>query len=70
MEAAAVSADEGHLRCPFCESYEVGRMYLASADLDTCECRSCGVRWDEDHTSGAYLGRATTSSVLTSRNGR
>ena len=27
-----------HLRCPFCEAYEVDRLYLASVDLDSCVC--------------------------------
>ena len=48
----------GHLRCPFCEAYEVERLYLASLRLDACACGSCGARWDEDPVSGDYKGRS------------
>ncbi len=47
----------GHLQCPFCEAYEVDRLYLASSRLDSCACAACGARWDEDPVSGAYRGR-------------
>ena len=57
----------GHLQCPFCEAYEVERLYLASLRLDSCACLSCGARWDEDADSGAFRGRATRSSVLAPR---
>ena len=46
-------------RCPFCEAYEVERLYLASLHLDSCQCASCGARWDQDPRSGAYRGRAS-----------
>jgi hypothetical protein len=39
-------------------------MFVASANLDSCECFSCGARWDEDRASGAYRGRSTRSSFL------
>jgi hypothetical protein len=42
-------------------------MYVAGANLDSCECLSCGARWDEDRVSGEYLGRAAKSSVLAPR---
>jgi hypothetical protein len=58
---------EGHLRCPFCDDYEVERLYLGSVRLDSCECRSCGARWDEEVGSGMYRGRASRSSVLSPR---
>lgn len=54
----------GHLRCPFCEAYEVDRLYLASLRLDACACSSCGARWDEDATSGAYRGRTADRSAF------
>lgn len=57
----------GHLRCPFCEAYEVDRLYLASLGLDSCACGSCGARWDEDATSGDYRGRSSAESVITPR---
>ena len=56
-----------HLACPFCSGYEVDRLFVASANLDSCECLTCGARWDEDRASGEYLGRATKSSVLAPR---
>lgn len=53
-----------HLQCPFCEAYEVERLYLASLRVDSCACASCGARWDEDPTTGEYLGRAQRESVV------
>jgi hypothetical protein len=57
----------GHLQCPFCEAYEVERLYLASVQLDSCACASCGARWDEDATSGDYRGRSSEHHVITPR---
>jgi hypothetical protein len=57
--------DTGHLQCPFCSSYEVARMYLASIHLDACECGACGARWDEEPDSGAYRGLSGRSSAVT-----
>jgi len=37
--------------CPYCDGYQVDRMYLASIGMDSCQCRSCGARWDEDATA-------------------
>jgi hypothetical protein len=53
--------------CPFCNSYDVGRLFIASINVDSCECASCGARWDEDRASGEYLGRADRASVLMRR---
>ena len=53
-----------HLSCPFCSSYDVDRLFLASSRIDCCECTSCGARWDESSTTGEYLGRTDRSSVL------
>ena len=57
-----------HLACPFCSGYAIDRLFIASVDLDSCECMSCGARWDEDRGSGEYRGRAARSSVLAPRN--
>ena len=59
--------ETGHLMCPFCNSYDVTRLYLASVNVDSCECCSCGARWDEERGSGQYRGRANRSSVLLPR---
>ena len=56
-----------HLRCPFCEAYEVDRLYLASVQLDSCVCAGCGARWDEEHDTGDYRGRASEESIITPR---
>lgn len=56
-----------HLACPFCSSYDVDRMFLASTRTDCCQCTSCGARWDEDALTGEYVGRADRSSVLVPR---
>jgi hypothetical protein len=53
----------GHLQCPFCEAYEVERLYLASLRLDSCACASCGARWDEDPVTGDYRGRAAKQGL-------
>jgi len=65
--AHTAGSDPGHLQCPYCASYDVSRMYLASVHLDSCECCACGARWDEDTASGQYRGRADRSSVLMPR---
>jgi len=62
--------DAGHLQCPFCKSYDVTRMFIASMRLDSCECVSCGARWDEDAVSGKYRGRSDRASVLLRRDKR
>ena len=54
----------GHLQCPFCNSYDVSRLFVGSLNVDSCECSTCGARWDEDAGSGAYRGRVSRSSVL------
>ncbi|MCU1350793.1 MAG: hypothetical protein JWM05_2 [Acidimicrobiales bacterium] len=53
--------------CPYCSSDAVTRMYIATVRLDSCECRACSARWDEDPTSGAFRGRATRASVVAPR---
>ena len=56
-----------HFQCPYCRSFEVDRMYLASLRLDSCACLACGARWDEDAVSGEFRGRSTRSSVMAPR---
>lgn len=63
-EGDEVDAD-GRLCCPYCDSYEVDRLYLASLRVDSCVCASCGARWDEDTATGAFRGRQ--SQARTSR---
>lgn len=65
--AADQSDDAGRFQCPFCNSYDVSRLFVASLRMDSCECSSCGARWDELAGSGEYRGRATKSSVLLPR---
>ena len=65
-EDVAVNAS-GHLMCPFCNSYDVERMFLASVNLDSCQCLTCCARWDEERGTGAYRGRSRQSSVLMPR---
>ena len=57
----------GHFQCPYCNSYDVSRLFVATVNLDACECCTCGARWDEERGSGAYRGRASRSSVLMPR---
>ena len=56
-----------HLGCPYCCSYEVDRLYLASAGVDSCRCRACGARWDEELGSGEFRGRAERQSAVLPR---
>jgi hypothetical protein len=53
--------------CPYCCSYEVDRLYLASVRLDSCRCRGCGAGWDEEVATGEFRGRADRSSALIPR---
>lgn len=61
------SDQTGHLRCPFCDAYEVERLYLGSLHADSCTCLSCGARWDEDAQTGRYRGRGAVESVIAPR---
>lgn len=67
VNESAGSRGTGHLSCPFCTSYDVTRLFLASIGVDSCECLACGARWDEDSKSGEYKGRSDRSSVLMRR---
>ncbi|MEZ5137924.1 MAG: hypothetical protein R2702_02190 [Acidimicrobiales bacterium] len=58
-----------HATCPYCESTDVARLYLGSVRLDSCECSTCGARWDEDPATGAFRGRASRASVVVPRDG-
>ena len=62
-----VADSGGRLQCPYCGGYEVGRMYLASLGLDSCECRLCRARWDEDPANGEFRGRGHADSVIAPR---
>lgn len=55
------------LACPYCSSYEVDRLFLASVGVDACACRTCAARWDEDRATGEFRGRATRSSAAEPR---
>jgi transposase-like protein len=57
----------GHLQCPFCNAYEVDRLYLGSLQIDACTCHGCGSRWDEDTETGRYRGRGAGESVIAPR---
>jgi hypothetical protein len=63
-----VGEDSEHFQCPYCSSFDVDRLFLASLRLDSCACLTCGARWDEDATSGEFRGRSSQSSVMTPRN--
>ncbi len=64
------SPESTHFACPFCTSYDVNRLYIASVGIDSCECLSCGARWDQERETGKYCGRSDRTSVLAPRNGR
>jgi hypothetical protein len=54
----------GHLGCPYCCTYEVDRLFVATVHLDACRCRACGASWDEEPESGTFRGRSTAQSAL------
>lgn len=56
-----------HLQCPFCEDYEVHRLFVATLDLDACACGACGARWDERRSTGRYIGRGSRATVFAPR---
>ena len=56
-----------HFQCPYCDSFDVDRLYVAPLGVDACACLTCGARWDEDAASGEFRGRANSSSVLAPR---
>ena len=56
----------GHLRCPYCDAYEVDRLYLGTLRLDSCHCRSCEHRWDEEPESGQCEEPLLPTSTLSS----
>ena len=62
-----VTNASGHLACPFCDSYEVERLYLASLHMDSCACSACGARWDEVKGSGLYAGHGSRATVFSRR---
>ncbi|MDY7101991.1 MAG: hypothetical protein S0880_12450 [Actinomycetota bacterium] len=64
-----MTGGQQRLRCPYCGAYEVVRMFLASLGLDSCECASCGARWDEEVQTGAFRGRASRAPGSTSPRG-
>jgi hypothetical protein len=58
-----VSADDEpdgvHFQCPFCNSFDVDRLYVGAVKVDSCACASCGARWDEECgvARTRYVGR-------------
>ena len=61
------SVPEERLRCPFCGGADVDRLFLAAAQVDACDCRECGARWDERWGTGEYLGRDGTRQTVNRR---
>jgi transposase-like protein len=62
-----VGKEGGRQQCPFCEAYDVERLFLASLGLDSCACATCGARWDERYGTGEYAGRGTKATVIAPR---
>ena len=56
--------DRGRFQCPYCNSYDVERMFIASVRADSCECLACGGRWDEEAASGRLRAADDGASVL------
>jgi len=45
----------------------VVRLHVVPLDMDTCDCRGCDARWDENRGSGVYRGQGRPSSVIAQR---
>ena len=60
----AQGGEPARLQCPFCHSYDVSRMYVASAGVDSCACAACRAHWDEERRTGRFQGRSDDASVL------
>ncbi len=43
------------------------RLYVGTVQMDSCACPSCGARWDEDVSSGAFRDQASRASVVLRR---
>ena len=52
-----MASETTRMGCPICGAYEVSRLYLASLRLDSCECRACAARWDEELATGEFRSR-------------
>ena len=61
------SSRPGRMQCPFCHSYDVARLFVASLGLDSCECAACNSRWDEERRTGRFRGRSDQASILIHR---
>jgi len=61
---ALVDDGGARLTCPYCQSYGVNRLFLATARLDCCECDECGARWDEEPATGKFRGRGGRQSAV------
>lgn len=65
MNEEMTGSDNGrHFECPFCHAFDVDRLYIASLNVDACQCAACGEKWDEDSATGRFRGRAARESVF------
>ena len=53
-----------HFQCPFCNSFDVDRLYVGVVKVDSCACASCGATWDEERGAGRSRYVARADSVL------
>jgi hypothetical protein len=67
VASIVVTEESRRLQCPFCQGYDVDRLYLASVQLDSCACAACGARWDERVGTGEFVGRGSSATVLSPR---
>jgi hypothetical protein len=56
-----------HLQCPFCSSYAVDRLFVASLRLDSCRCVCCRAQWEEDYASRPPDTKASARSKVKGR---
>jgi len=59
---AAAAAERRHMSCPYCEAYEVDRLFLATHRLDACQCRACGAGWEEERAAHRRVVPSSTPS--------
>ena len=64
LVSAHKEPDGAHFQCPFCNSYDIDRLFVGAVNVDSCACASCGAQWDEQRGAGRNRYVARADSVL------
>ena len=63
-EPEVIEERGGRFQCPYCNSFDVSRLFIASVRADSCQCLSCGARWDQEAGSGEFRDSDGGDSVM------